>query len=101
MPKAPDVAVRDKQTGHEYMVSEARFRRTPELWDRLMTKPRTTVDREAARKARLEAAGEVPDPADALETTEPTGSPEDVHPNPGDEAGHTSGHQAESSEEEI
>lgn len=51
----PNVLVRDKETGHTYKVSEARFRRTPELWERLGTdpaKPRTTVAKAAASKRK-------------------------------------------------
>ena len=53
MPRQPQVLVRDRETGHEYPVSEARYKRTPELWDRLTSvpaKPKTTVSREAAKK---------------------------------------------------
>lgn len=96
MIQAPNVLVRDKQTGHEYYVSERRFKASPELWDRLSTKPRTTVDEAAARKTQGDALIVTPPP----ELTEPLGSPEDVHPNPGDEEGHTSGHPADSNQEE-
>lgn len=50
--KAPNVRVRDRQTGHEYLVSEARYKRTPDLWERLgdPTKPKTTVAEAAAKK---------------------------------------------------
>lgn len=89
MPQRPNVKVRDKQTGHEYFVSEARFRRTPELWERLTDKPRVSIDEAAARRAgaQLDVAG-------TDETTD------DVHPSPGGEEGQESGRQAESSEEE-
>lgn len=49
----PWVRVRDKETGAEYRVSEARYRRTPDLWDRLgpdPAKPKTTVAEAAAKK---------------------------------------------------
>lgn len=49
----PQVLVRDKETGHEYRVSVARYRRTPQLWERLEPlprKPKTTVSAEAAKK---------------------------------------------------
>lgn len=55
----PNVHVRDKETGHEYLVSEARFKRTPELWERLdQGKPKTSVATAAAKKrpARKRAA---------------------------------------------
>jgi hypothetical protein len=54
MPRQPQVLVRDRETGHEYTVSEARYKRTPDLWDRIEpvpAKPKTTVSREAAKKA--------------------------------------------------
>lgn len=53
MPRQPQVLVRDRETGHEYPVSEARYKRTPELWDRIEpvpAKPKTSVSREAAKK---------------------------------------------------
>lgn len=49
---APSVHVRDKETGLEYFVSEARFKSTPNLWDRLDSgKPKTSVADAAAKKA--------------------------------------------------
>lgn len=50
--KPPNVRVKDRETGHEYEVSEARYKRTPHLWERLgdPTKPKTTVSAEAAKK---------------------------------------------------
>lgn len=53
MPRQPQVLVRDRETGNEYLVSEARYKRTPKLWDRIEpvpSKPKTTVSREAAKK---------------------------------------------------
>ena len=55
MPQQPQVRVRDLETGHEYEVSEARYKRTPELWERLgpvPPKPRTTVAQAAARRTQ-------------------------------------------------
>lgn len=54
MPRQPQVLVRDKETGAEYLVSEARYKRTPKLWDRIKPepeKPKTSVSRETAKKA--------------------------------------------------
>ncbi len=49
--RAPNVLVRDKQTGHKYFVSEARYKSSPELWERLdSSKPKTTVAEAAAKK---------------------------------------------------
>lgn len=59
MPRQPQVRVRDKETGLEYLVSEARFKRTPELWDRIgpePAKPKTTVAAAAANKQDKKAA---------------------------------------------
>lgn len=61
MPRLPQVLVRDRETGHEYEVTEARYKRTPDLWDRIEAvpaKPKTTVSAEAAKKraARKRAA---------------------------------------------
>lgn len=53
MPRQPQVRVRDKETGLEYLVSEARYHRTPQFWDRLgpgSPKPKTTVADAAAKK---------------------------------------------------
>ena len=54
MPRQPQVRVRDKETGLEYLVSEARFKRTPELWERIgSAKPKTSVAAAAANKAAM------------------------------------------------
>ena len=57
------VRVRDKETGHHYTVTRARYDRTPDLWqelkqpatnsvgDPLPPKYKTTVSTEAAKKA--------------------------------------------------
>lgn len=48
----PTVVVRDLETNAVYKVTEARYRRTPELWERLGSepkKPKITVARAAAR----------------------------------------------------
>lgn len=53
MPRQPQVLVKDRETGHEYLVSEARYKRSPQLWDRIEpvpAKPKTTVSTEAAKK---------------------------------------------------
>lgn len=53
------VTVRDRETGHEYDVSEKRFKLTPELWERIgpnPPKPRTTVSQEAKKKAASQAS---------------------------------------------
>lgn len=57
----PDVHVRDTETGHEYFVTEERFRNQPKegLWVRLdQGKPKTSVADAAAknRPARKRAA---------------------------------------------
>lgn len=51
--REPNVVVRDLETGHVYKITEARYKRTPKLWERLGTdpaKPRTTVKKAAAKK---------------------------------------------------
>lgn len=51
MATRPTVPVRDKETGHTYKVSEARYRRTPELWERLDSgKPKTSISAEVEKK---------------------------------------------------
>lgn len=61
MATRPTVPVRDKETGHEYLVSEARYKRTPELWERLdSAKPKTSVAEAAAKKQA--ASGQSADP---------------------------------------
>lgn len=60
----PWVTVRDRETGHVYDVSEARFKRTPELWERVgpnPVKPRTTVAEQAAKK-KASSRAEIPTP---------------------------------------
>lgn len=59
MPRQPQVLVKDRETGHVYPVSEARYKRTPKLWDRVEpvpAKPKTTVSREAAKKRAAKTA---------------------------------------------
>lgn len=49
----PTVHVHDTETGHDYYVSESRFRNPPKkgLWERLdQGKPKTTVAAAAAKK---------------------------------------------------
>lgn len=93
MPKGPTVKVRDKQTGHEYYVSEARFRGSPDLWERLTDeKPKVTVDEAAARKGRRQSPDRTEAAVDAASE-----SPETSAPLGGEAPGHTPGHQAESS----
>lgn len=55
-----NVLVKDKETGNTYKISEARYRRTPELWDRIGTepaKPKTSVAEKVAAK-KAEAASD-------------------------------------------
>lgn len=62
MPRAPQVRVRDLETDHEYLVTEAKYERQPHLYERLGAEPaktRTTVDEAMARKrAEAEAAAQ-------------------------------------------
>lgn len=52
MPRGPQVLVRDRETGHEYLISEAKYKRSPQLWERLdQGKPKTSVTEAAAKKA--------------------------------------------------
>lgn len=65
MPRLPQVRVRDKETGAEYLVSEARYKRTPDLWDRIEPVPakqKTTVKAAAAAKHSTTASGQQADP---------------------------------------
>jgi hypothetical protein len=64
MPLGPDVYVHDTETGHDYYVSEARFRNPPKagLWERLdQGKPKTTVA-DAAAKKQAKSGHESADP---------------------------------------
>jgi hypothetical protein len=73
--REPNVLVRDKETGHTYRVSEARYRRTPELWDRLGTdpaKPRTSVAAAAAKRKTASPVSKTPDSPEPDEKADST-----------------------------
>jgi len=74
MPRDTRVLVRDVETGHEYTVPEARYRRTPHLWERVgpeRKKSKTTVDTSAAKN---KAAIPAPTTSDSSDSDTEAGS---------------------------